>query len=265
MSNPSRPKHAKPSSVRTVLCTGLAAVLLPISVAAPAAAHSAAPASGTVAGTAMRVSGPTGTVAAGRHVIGVRLMQNGHYYPDRLVRIQQTTSKGWVDVGRMLTNGNGLARGSFPFSGSTRVRAVYDGGATSTKSVSPEVAVRVGAAARASRSGGGFRAVALQAALAQRGKPYRWGSTGPNSFDCSGLVGYAFRAAGKNLPRTSAGIRAATKPVPRSAAVPGDLIYSPGHIGIYAGNGKMVDSPRAGKTVSLRPIYARSYEIRRVV
>ena len=264
MSALSRAKHAKPAlhPTRTLLSTGLTAVLLPLCLAAPAAAAPLPAASASAkATTAMRISGPTKAVAPGRHTIGVRLLENGRYYPNRYVRIQKTTSKGWVDAGRILTNGNGLARGRFPLSSSTRVRAVYDGGATSTRSTSGEVAVTV----RRVAASGGFRARAVQVALAQRGKPYRYGSTGPNSFDCSGLVGYAFRAAGKNLPRTSGAIRNATRQISRSAAVPGDLIYSPGHIGIYAGGGKMIDSPRTGKTVSLRPIYARSYEIRRVL
>ena len=269
MSKVSRAKHALPSSrsPRTLLRTGLTAVLLPLCVAVPAtiASPAAAATASSKAETAMRISGPTGTVAPGRHVIGVRLLENGRYYPNRYVRIQKTTSKGWVDAGRVLTNSRGLARGSFPFSSSTRVRAVYDGGSTSTKSTSPEVALKISAAARASRGGGSFRATALRVALAQSGKPYRYGATGPNAFDCSGLVGYAFRAAGKSLPRTSGAIRAATTPVSPAEAVPGDLIYSPGHIAIYAGNGKMVDSPRTGKRVSLRPIYARSYEILRVL
>jgi cell wall-associated NlpC family hydrolase len=207
----------------------------------------------------MRISGPSGTVAPGTHTIGVRLLTGARYYPNRYVHVQKTTAKGWVPVGRMLTDANGLARGRFSFGESTRVRAVYQAGATSTAATSPEHAMKVSASAAS------FRTRAVQVAAAQQGKPYRYGSTGPNSFDCSGLVGYAFRAAGKNLPRTSGAIRNATKQVSRAAAVPGDLIWSPGHIGIYAGNGKMIDAPRAGKPVALRAIYQRSYEVRRVV
>jgi len=271
MSKISRAQHVKPAlhPTRTRLRTGLTAVLLPLAlampaaVAAPAAAApvtASASASGKAA-TAMRISGPRTAVAPGSYTIGVRLLQNGHYYPNRLVRIQRTTSKGWVEAGRMLTDRNGLARGRFPFPGSTRVRAVYAGGATSTTSTSPEVAVTV----RKRVASASFRTRALDVAKAQIGKPYRYGSTGPNSFDCSGLVGFAFRAAGKNLPRTSGAIRNATRQVSRAAAVPGDIVWSPGHVGIYAGNGKMVASPRAGKRVALGPIYARNYEIRRVL
>ena len=258
MSNLSRAKHAKPAFSRTLLRTGLTSVLLPLCLAAPVAV--AAPAAAATPGkmdASMRISAPTRAVP-GTHVIGVRLLADGRYYPDRIVRIQKTTPRGWVQIGRMLTDRNGLARGRFPITASTRVRAVYDGGATSTTDVSREIAVTI------VRPSGTFRTRALQVAKAQIGKPYRYGATGPSSFDCSGLVGYAFRAAGKSLPRTSGAIAAATRPVSPAAAVPGDLVYSPGHIGIYAGGGKMVDSPHSGARVSLRPIYARSYTIRRV-
>ena len=56
----------------------------------------------------------------------------------------------------------------------------------------------------------------------------------------------------------------ATRPVSKSAAQPGDLIFTPGHVGIYAGNGKMWDAPRSGKTVSLRSIWTSNYTIGRV-
>ena len=272
MSSLSRAKHAKPAfhPTRTLLSTGLTAVLLPLCLAAPFAAASPAAAAPLAPATAasgkmhatMRISGPQGAVAPGHHAIGVRLLADGRYYPNRIVRIQKTTSAGWVQIGRMLTDPNGLARGAFPLTASTRIRAVYDGGATSTTGVSPEIAVTVARPRVAPAAS--FRARAVQVAAAQIGKPYRYGATGPDSFDCSGLVGYAFRAVGKSLPRTSGAIRNATVPVSRAAAVPGDLIWSPGHIGIYAGNGRMIDAPRSGLNVSLRPIYARSYEVRRV-
>lgn len=273
MRSVSRARHAKPAlhPTRTLLSTGLTAVLLPLALAGPAvAAPPAATASAVVPVTSastkatatMRISAPA-RVAPGRHVIGVRLLANGRYYPNRYVRVEKTTSRGWVPVGRMLTDSAGLASGRFPVSATTRFRAVYDGGATSTTGVSPQRVVTVvrPAAARA-----GFRAKALQVALRQSGKPYRYGSTGPNSFDCSGLVGYAYRAAGKSLPRTSRAMKGATRPVSRAAAVPGDLVFMnvPGHVGIYAGGGKMVDAPRSGKNVQLRSIYA-GYTVHRVV
>ena len=102
-------------------------------------------------------------------------------------------------------------------------------------------------------------------AMRQRGDAYAYGAAGPDRFDCSGLVNYAFRAVGKAVPRTSSQLRATTKPVSRAAAVPGDLVFSPGHVGIYVSPGVMVDAPNSGGVVSVRKIYARSYTIGRIV
>jgi cell wall-associated NlpC family hydrolase len=99
--------------------------------------------------------------------------------------------------------------------------------------------------------------VAVNTALAQQGKPYAWGGSGPSSFDCSGLTSYAYKAAGINLPRTSKAQATVGAPVSRNALQPGDLVffYSPiSHVGIYIGGGKMVHAPTSGsvvKTVSV--------------
>lgn len=98
--------------------------------------------------------------------------------------------------------------------------------------------------------------VAVEAALAQLGKPYQWGATGPNSFDCSGLMVYAWRQAGVTLPRTSASQFANLRSVSRSELQPGDLVFAGSprvhHVGMYIGGGQIVHSPRAGKPVATR-------------
>src|SRR5215216_6111991 len=68
-------------------------------------------------------------------------------------------------------------------------------------------------------------ATAIRYALAQLGKPYRWGAEGPNSLDCSGLVQTAYRKAGISLPRVSRSQYGAGKLVPLSALRPGDLLF----------------------------------------
>jgi cell wall-associated NlpC family hydrolase len=96
--------------------------------------------------------------------------------------------------------------------------------------------------------------IAVNTALAQQGKPYVWGGTGPRGYDCSGLTWSAYRAAGVELPRTSRAQSTAGVPVPRYATKPGDLIffYSPvGHVGMALGNGLMVHSSTYGKPVSV--------------
>jgi peptidoglycan DL-endopeptidase CwlO len=98
--------------------------------------------------------------------------------------------------------------------------------------------------------------VAVDAALSKLGSPYRWGATGPNAFDCSGLMVWAWAQAGVSLPRTSAGQFANLRRISRSELQPGDLVFAGSprvhHVGMYIGNGQIVHSPRSGYTVSIR-------------
>ncbi|WP_262380249.1 NlpC/P60 family protein [Nonomuraea sp. PA05] len=96
---------------------------------------------------------------------------------------------------------------------------------------------------------------ALQFAFAQVGKPYRYGGTGPGSFDCSGLTQAAWRAAGVSLPRTTYTQWAwgAGRRVPLDQVQPGDLLFSKGlgHMGMYAGDGRMVHAPQTGDVIKV--------------
>ena len=96
--------------------------------------------------------------------------------------------------------------------------------------------------------------IALDFAMAQLGKPYAWGGNGPDAYDCSGLTRAAWAAAGVSLPRSSHQQIGVGTRVSYDQMRPGDLIffYSPiSHVGIYAGNGKMVHAVRSGVPVSL--------------
>jgi cell wall-associated NlpC family hydrolase len=98
------------------------------------------------------------------------------------------------------------------------------------------------------------RKTAVSRALSKLGTPYRWGATGPNAFDCSGLVKWSFAQAGKSLPRTSRAQSAAGTPVSKANLQPGDLVffYKPiSHVGIYIGNGKIVHASRKGQPVKV--------------
>jgi peptidoglycan DL-endopeptidase CwlO len=97
--------------------------------------------------------------------------------------------------------------------------------------------------------------VAVQTAVAQLGKPYQWGGSGPNSFDCSGLTSFAWRAAGVTIPRTSGTQYSGTKRITREQLQPGDLIFyhSPiSHVAMYIGNGQVVEAPNSGNNVRIR-------------
>ncbi|MDO9378881.1 MAG: C40 family peptidase [Nocardioidaceae bacterium] len=95
---------------------------------------------------------------------------------------------------------------------------------------------------------------AIDFALSQLGDPYSYGATGPDSWDCSGLTGGAWRAAGVSLPRSSSAQAGAGSPVSTADMQPGDLVfyYSPvSHVGIYLGGGRLVHAPRTGKNVEI--------------
>ena len=98
-------------------------------------------------------------------------------------------------------------------------------------------------------------AAALLAAESRIGTPYRYGGSGPDAFDCSGLVAYAYRQAGVILPRTAAQQYALARPLPRAELLPGDLVFfrwsgrEVSHVGIYAGDGQFVHAPQTGGQV----------------
>lgn len=108
----------------------------------------------------------------------------------------------------------------------------------------------------------GRAATALRTAYAQLGDPYRWGGTGPNSFDCSGLTMYAWASAGVSLPHSSAAQYATGRKISRSDLQPGDLVfyYSPiHHVAMYVGGGKIIDAPYPGKSVHIVDIDTMPY------
>jgi len=110
--------------------------------------------------------------------------------------------------------------------------------------------------------------VAIRYALAQVGKPYVWGATGPDSYDCSGLVQRSYAMAGIALPRTSREQARVGKAVELPDLLPGDLLfwaYDPAdlstvhHVALYLGDGKIVQSPQPGEFVEVTTMWLSGY------
>ncbi|GAY13957.1 C40 family peptidase [Mycobacterium sp. shizuoka-1] len=94
--------------------------------------------------------------------------------------------------------------------------------------------------------------LAVRAALSRLGCPYVWGATGPDRFDCSGLVKWAYAQAGVRLDRTTYDQINDGVPVARSQVRPGDLVFPhAGHVQMAIGNGLVVEAPHAGATVQI--------------
>jgi peptidoglycan DL-endopeptidase CwlO len=98
-------------------------------------------------------------------------------------------------------------------------------------------------------------ATAIAYAEEQLGKPYQWGATGPDAFDCSGLVMMAYRAAGIEIARTSQAQWTSEPHIPADQVQPGDLVFfagadgtptAPGHVGLVIGNGQMIEAYATG-------------------
>ncbi|MFE6196741.1 NlpC/P60 family protein [Streptomyces sp. NPDC057838] len=141
-----------------------------------------------------------------------------------------------------------------------------------------EERTRLGAAPRASRAGQretlaapgsapsraphSRAAAAVAYAYQKLGSPYVWGATGPNAFDCSGLVQAAYRAAGVSLPRTTYSQIDAGRRVSRSELLPGDLVFfyaGISHVGIYVGDGRMIHAPNPSAPVRVAPLDEMPY------
>lgn len=111
-------------------------------------------------------------------------------------------------------------------------------------------------------------ATAIKAAYTKLGRPYVWGAEGPNYFDCSGLVQWAFAKAGVAMPRVTDQQFLTGEHVPYSQARPGDLLFwrndptAPNyvsHVAIYLGHGKMIVAPHTGDVVKIENVYLQNF------
>jgi peptidoglycan DL-endopeptidase CwlO len=116
-------------------------------------------------------------------------------------------------------------------------------------------------------AGDSLGVAALRAALTRQGAPYVWGATGPNTFDCSGLVQWAYRQIGVGMPRVAAAQQQVGQMVDPAQIQVGDLIFfgSPAtHVGIYVGGGRFLEAPQSGDVVKVAPVRGNVSTIRRI-
>ncbi|MGH3216278.1 MAG: C40 family peptidase, partial [Trebonia sp.] len=103
---------------------------------------------------------------------------------------------------------------------------------------------------------------ALRWALTKLGDPYVWGGAGPNDFDCSGLVMWAYAQVGIHLDHYTGDQWNEGEHISRSQLQPGDLVFffaDISHVGMYVGNGLMVDAPTFGQPVQVQPVFWNAY------
>ena len=110
--------------------------------------------------------------------------------------------------------------------------------------------------------GNSLGAEALRYALSKQGDPYVWGAVGPDQFDCSGLVMWAYEQVGISLPHYTGLQYNSGEHISQDQLEPGDLVFfypDISHVGMYIGNGMMVDAPDFGETVKVEPVYWSVY------
>ena len=124
--------------------------------------------------------------------------------------------------------------------------------------VAPKAQAAQAPAAQSAPAGSSKGAIAVAEARKQLGKPYRWGGSGPDSFDCSGLTAWAWKAAGVSLSHSAYTQWFETTRVPTDQVQPGDLLFFGSsvegihHNAIYAGNGEMVEASQTGTPIRIR-------------
>lgn len=104
-----------------------------------------------------------------------------------------------------------------------------------------------------------IRSRIVNAAYSRLGCPYTWGGNGPNSFDCSGLVKWCYAQVGISIPRTSSEQGTCGTKISISEAQPGDILWKPGHVGIYIGNNQYIHAPHSGEVVKISSISSGNF------
>lgn len=292
-----------------VTTPGIAYAAVPLQAAAAAEVSSAATSVRALAGPVMRWRGdvyPTQStltvdkaeVSSGQSIVFTGKLTFGkgkEPVVSQSVRLESRSGGEWKTVGHALSNADGSVTFTVKPSASTKFRLAYSGVMTLTPSTSQEqsvtvkVPVRRTATTTSSGSGSSGRVAAsiavigsngatgsaaaqalVEAAAAHSGKRYVYGTAGPDTFDCSGLVKYVLAQFGVNLPHNAHAQMSYGTPVAAADAAPGDLIFFLDggyayHVGIYAGGNTMIDAPNSRSTVGRHTIWSSNVVFRRIL
>lgn len=255
-----RGRHVRPVNHSRMAAVGVSAALLPVPALLAGPAEAASKVSTRLTSTA-----PTSVAYGGTAIIRGRLRTTaGNPLAGAILEFQQPTGRGWRTFATARTTATGRAAKAVRLTASKRVRVYYRGSARAHFDVSRSRLITVRRTKSTASTGSAFGQRVVAEARRHRGKPYRWGATGPNSFDCSGFTKYVFARNGVRLPRVSRDQQRAVRRVPNGSKRVGDLIFGWNggrvtHVAIYAGNGKIWHSPRTGDVVKLSRMYARTY------
>ena len=104
----------------------------------------------------------------------------------------------------------------------------------------------------------------VDAAHSRLGCPYVWGGNGPNTFDCSGLVKWCYAQVGISIPRTTGELKSYGTQISVSQALPGDILWKSGHVGIYIGNGQYIHAPQTGDVVKISSVSSGNFTFARI-
>jgi cell wall-associated NlpC family hydrolase len=147
--------------------------------------------------------------------------------------------------------------------GSQRGRLIDRVGTTAVLTAAAVVGVGLAPGLGAQAEAATLSTKALKIAAAKKGAPYVYGAAGPSRFDCSGLVMWSFKKAGKKLPRTAQAQYNKTRHIGAGNRKAGDRVFfhrgsSVYHVGIYAGSGRIWHAPHSGARVRLEKIWSKS-------
>lgn len=237
-----------PVARRTALAAASSGLMLTMVTTSATAVEANRPNAPAVVDAQAATTSPSGaevthTVAAGDTVW--KLAQRYDSTTSAIISANGLNARALIRVGEVLTIPQGQASVS---AASTETPAAVTAEREAAPASRSEARVET---APASSSGNAV----LDIANRYVGTPYVWGGSTPAGFDCSGFTQYVFAQIGVSIPRTSSAQRNAGTQVSAAEAQPGDLVWWPGHVGIYMGDGQYIAAYSPGNPLSVRDIY----------